>query len=134
MLRKGFTLLELLITLSIIAILATLAYPAYTHHINKVERHQAKLSLLQLAQRLEHFYTIHNHYNNATAQLNLKELNHNPSYTIKINQLGEHDFIISATPKKNAAKNCGALSINQIGQQIIIGNQKEKSVCWGHAL
>jgi len=49
---KGFTLVELLITVAIVAILATIAYPAYQEFIKKSRRADAHSALLalQLAQ------------------------------------------------------------------------------------
>ena len=51
--RRGFTLLEMLVVLTIIAILATLALPAYREPLERVRGSQAAACLLEIAGRLE---------------------------------------------------------------------------------
>jgi type IV pilus assembly protein PilE len=54
---RGFTLIELIITVAIVAILATIAYPSYEEHVRKTRRGDAKAVLLQGQQWMERFYT-----------------------------------------------------------------------------
>ena len=60
--QKGFTLIELMITLAIVAILATIAYPAYNDYVIKSNRVEAKRTLLTAAQFLERRYSTQNTY------------------------------------------------------------------------
>ena len=60
--NRGFTLVELLITVTIIGILSAIAYPAYTNQVQKSNRAQAKARLVQAAQLLERFYSDNNKY------------------------------------------------------------------------
>ena len=129
MIKKGFTLLELMITLSIIGILATLAYPLHSQHVAKTERHQAKLSLLQLAVQLEHYRTENGSYQGAKKNILTHWLNHNPAYIIKIEYATEDQFLISANPKKTT-DSCGRLLINHIGHQQIMESTQKISTCW----
>ncbi|MDR9432363.1 MAG: type IV pilin protein [Spiribacter sp.] len=52
----GFSLLELLLVLSLIAIIATLALPSYRQPIERVERAQAATCLIQLGALIERQY------------------------------------------------------------------------------
>lgn len=55
--QKGFTLVELLITVTIVAILAAVAYPSYTSSVNKGRRADAQNALLNFAALQERFYS-----------------------------------------------------------------------------
>jgi len=53
----GFTLIELIIAITIIAILAGIAYPVYMDYVRKTNRAEAKVELMDAAQRLQRCYT-----------------------------------------------------------------------------
>ena len=55
--QKGFTLIEMMITMAIIAILASVATMSYTKYVLRANRADAKIALMQLAQRQERYFT-----------------------------------------------------------------------------
>jgi type IV pilus assembly protein PilE len=55
--QKGFTLIEMMITMGIIAVLATIATTSYTEYVLRANRADAKIALMQLSQRQERYFT-----------------------------------------------------------------------------
>lgn len=67
---RGFTLMELLITVAIVGILAAIAYPSYTAQIQKSKRSDAMVSLQDIAQRQESYFIRNYSYASTLTQLN----------------------------------------------------------------
>ena len=59
---KGFTLVELMVTIVVVSILASIAIPGYTSQIRKSRRTEARNAVLDAAAREERFYATHNFY------------------------------------------------------------------------
>lgn len=59
---RGFTLIEVMITVAIVAILAAVAYPSYRDSVLKGKRAEARAALTDLLQQQERFITQRNSY------------------------------------------------------------------------
>lgn len=116
----GFSLIELLIVLSIICILAAISYPIYKNQIIKTRRYNAIIELIDLSGRLEQYYNENHTYENATLN-NLHANNKNKFYELNIKKATEKIYSIQAIPKKNKDTKCGTLSIDQLGNKSISG-------------
>ncbi len=64
---KGFTLIELMVTVAIIAILAGIAYPSYQGYITRSRRADGFSALQQFAAAMERYYTTNGSYLGAAA-------------------------------------------------------------------
>jgi type IV pilus assembly protein PilE len=65
--QRGFTLIELMITVAIIAIIVAVAYPSYSEQIAKGKRAEVRTTLLDGAQWMERFYSENFRYDQNTA-------------------------------------------------------------------
>lgn len=54
--NRGFTLIELMIVVTVIAVLAGIAYPSYTQYIRKGNRASAQAFLMDAAQRQQQYF------------------------------------------------------------------------------
>ena len=134
--KKGFTLLELLIVVVIIGIIAAIAIPSYTSHVRNARRTDGQAALLDAYARMERFYAENNSYQTATISTgsNTDILNDPDStcsgasapssegfYCISF-QAGPTatTYTLQAAPLATgpqAGDVCGTLSINSLGQK-----------------
>lgn len=66
--RRGFSLVELLVVMSILAIVTTVAVGSYRQYVRRAHRSDATTTLLRIAAAQEKFYAQNGHYAGA-AQL-----------------------------------------------------------------
>lgn len=55
--QKGFTLIELMVTVVIIGVLASIAYPSYQKYVTQTRRSDAQVTLTRIAAQQEKFYS-----------------------------------------------------------------------------
>lgn len=65
--QRGFTLIELMITVAIVAILAAVAYPSYQSYIIRANRAAAQSEMLDIANRQQQFLVANRSYANTAA-------------------------------------------------------------------
>ncbi|WP_353168172.1 prepilin-type N-terminal cleavage/methylation domain-containing protein [Acinetobacter sp.] len=66
MIRKGFTLIELMIVVAIIAILAAIAYPSYQQYVKKTKRTDMQTTMIQIARNLANYKMANNNFSGLT--------------------------------------------------------------------
>ena len=131
---SGFSLIEIMITLSIVGILAVVSMPHYTHYLVAAHRAQATGILTQLSAELEQYHIEHNAYTDADIkQLPVNVAAAKKAYQFVLTQADGDDYTLTATPIGSQAKrdkDCGTLSIDANGERHISGNG-DVDACWG---
>ena len=128
---RGFTLIELMIVVTLIAIIAAIAIPSYQKYVEKTRRADAQSALLQAAQSLERCFTRLNAYNAAGCP-GVTGLTSEGFYRISFAD-GEPTattFELEAEPV-GAQENdpCGTFTLDQRGQRTAAGDASLR--CWG---
>lgn len=136
--QRGFTLIELMITLVVVGILAAVAYPSYAEYVVRSKRTEGKAALLDAAQALERHFTNHNTYPASLAAASVRTFSGDNAskahYTLSIaaGTTGSlaSSFTLTATPANgHADPKCGNLSIDQLGRKGETGSLSVTE-CW----
>jgi len=77
---RGFTLVELLITVVVVAILAAVALPSYTAYVKRGKIQEATTNLLTMRTKLEQYYQDNRRYDGACAAGTVAPLPANQHY------------------------------------------------------
>jgi type IV pilus assembly protein PilE len=142
---KGFTLLEMIVAMTIVAILASLAYPAYHEHVQRGRRAEAKAILMEMAQFMERYYTQYNSYDKATLPVAASPRGGAALYNLNFGGACTRDekasttnaapdcFLIQAIPVVPGSMEkdrCGTFTLDHLGYRAVSG-PAGVSECWG---
>jgi type IV pilus assembly protein PilE len=134
---RGFSLIELMITVLIVAILAAVAVPAYQNQVAKTNRSAAKACLAQYSQFMERSYTTALTYVGGVPATPLgctTEGNLQNRYTFTVANLTASTYQATATPtavQSARDSRCGTLTLDQAGFRGAGTNSAaDISFCW----
>lgn len=116
----GFSLIELLIVLTIMSILSALSFPLYTEHLAHARRLAAETTLTKLAAALEQYFIFNNTYQNASLEtLGFPNTCADHHYRLAIETANNNFFAITATPLENQQDSCGTLRLNSLNEKTL---------------
>lgn len=143
---RGFTLIELMVTVAIVAILATIAAETYSSQVQKSRRTDARTALLDLAGREEKLFSVSNAYSALPSDLGYAAAGvpwpisvGSNYYQVTVTSpdlsqpTAQNSYLITATPINAQVSDtqCTSLSVNQTGAQTSTGSATT-ATCWGN--
>jgi type IV pilus assembly protein PilE len=131
---RGFTLMEVLVTVAIVGILAAIAIPAYTSYIQRANRTDARAQLLEAATFLQRSFSQNNLYP-ATLPSTYAQSppSGTPKYTIGVSATAS-TFTLTATRTGTMVNDeCGDFTLNNAGVRGIANTSSGRTAadCWG---
>lgn len=137
--QRGFSLMELMVAVTIIGIIVAVALPSYNSHMLNTRRTTATSCVVEMAQFLERVYTTNMDYSKdsagvATALPNSSCRNDlTPFYTLSLVATAQ-TFTLTATPigAQEQDEHCGILTLNHTGARTAAGSGTADKVreCW----
>lgn len=133
---RGFTLIEIMITVLIVGVLAAIALTSYQRNVVETRRKAATACLIEAAQALERFYTTNLTYvgspNPDVVLACAQDLDAFYDFESVSAELDERTFLLRALAKGvqlDRDAGCTELALDQTGQRFV-GATPGGGACW----
>ncbi|MGA0613001.1 type IV pilin protein [Caldimonas sp. KR1-144] len=136
---RGFTLIELMITVAVVAVLAMVAYPSFMDQVRKSRRSEAISALAQIQQAQERFRANDTSYTTALTTawpsgLGISSPTSSGYYTLAISSASSVGYVATATAAGSQASDskCTSLTITVSGgsTQYTSTGSASANTCW----
>lgn len=134
--QRGFTLIELMIVVTIIGLLAAVAIPGYGQYVRRAHRSEGMATLSALAAAQEKYYLSNNSYTTVLADLKIAATTEHGYYDIKITAADASGFTATAAPGATSPQledeDCQVFTINSAGSRTAksASSADTSSTCW----
>lgn len=137
--QRGFTLMEIMITVIIIGILAAVAIPTYQEYVRQGQRSEGAAYAMQLATAQERFFTMRNSYTTTAADLSMNAFSGSSAslsswtFVLAAGTTGDiaTSFVVTGTNTHTDDAKCSEIQIDQTGAKTYTGSGDSKD-CWGN--
>lgn len=131
---RGFTLIELMVTVAIVAVLATIALPTYRSAMLRAHRSDALATLAQNQAIFERCYALNFVYNGSCPALeSFPQTTPQGFYSIALTHSTASAYTLTATPVGLQANDadCASISLDQANQRTALNqNGAYQASCW----
>jgi type IV pilus assembly protein PilE len=143
---SGFTLIEMMIVVTILGIIAGIAYPSYLEQVRKSSRSDAKVLISEVAQRLQRCFTAQGTYMPADGVCDAVDkakagiMSNEGYYQAKLSTdaadytASKYLLKVTAVAGKRQADDtqCATFTLNQAGvkKSYSSGNAETTDICW----
>ena len=128
--QRGFTLIEVMISVVIVGILLAIAIPNYSDYVKRGARTEAKTALLDIANKQEQFYVDNHQYTATLSNLGVAATSETGLYSISVTTASsDTEFTVTATASSGIAlkdDECKTFTITQTGAKGYTGS----GPCW----
>ncbi len=132
--QHGYTLLELLLTVSIVTIITSIALPSCQNHVRRSHRGDAMSALMRIANAQEKWYLQNNTYTTSLDDLEVTETQ-NDYYALSVDNADVNGFTATATARSGGPQAgddlCETFTIDATGALGATGGGGDTTVeCW----
>lgn len=143
--EKGFTLVELMVVVSVVAVLATIAVPSYNGYVAKTNRSVAKAKLMDASSRMELYFLNNKTYNTT----DMRKLGYDDDplhvnnegamvaaelsiYRVDVKSANAASYTLAAAAENYQANDvgCAELSLNSLGDRASVDVDDNETDCW----